>query len=139
MAQKAYSSIGTFLYFGTERGSLTKLCKIKSTPDKGGEPNMLQTTDLEDSTHTYELGVQDISAMTYTANYTPEDLLRLKATERTAGFFEERLGDDSGKDGIHSWEGQYVVYKNGDEVDGVREMTIVVSPSSQIAFTYTAP
>lgn len=52
MADKnAMSTINTFLY----RDS-AQLCRIKSYPDIGGAPDMLETTDLEDFIQTFVPG-----------------------------------------------------------------------------------
>ena len=56
MAAKGYSTINTVLKFGTAQGSLTKLCKIKSYPALGGEPEQIEITDLEDTMQTFVLG-----------------------------------------------------------------------------------
>ena len=58
VAAKAVSTIGTVLKFGTEAASLTQLCKIKGYPALGGEPEQIETTDLEDKQQTYVPGVQ---------------------------------------------------------------------------------
>ena len=63
------STINTTLFSGTSAESLTKVCKIKSYPDLGSAPNTLQTTDLEDTSHTYTFGVQDTGSLEFTANY----------------------------------------------------------------------
>ena len=42
-----------------------------------------------------------------------------------------KMGKD-GVDGVATWEGQHSVYINEGEVNGVREMTISVSPSTKI-------
>lgn len=42
------------------------------------------------------------------------------------------MGKD-GKDGVATWEGEHAVYVNEGEVNGVREMTINVSPSTKIS------
>jgi len=44
-----------------------------------------------------------------------------------------------GKNGVATWDGQHSVYINEGEVNGVREMTISVSPSTKIEITDPEP
>lgn len=128
---KAVSTIGTILKFGEAAASLSQLCKIKGYPALGGEPEQIETTDLEDKQQTYVPGVQSMDSMQFTANYTKESYAAVKAKEGTPGYYQLEFGD-AGKDGIFSWQGQHFVFVNEGEVNGVREMTITVSPSSEI-------
>lgn len=128
---KAYSTINTVLKAGASAQALTKLCKIKSYPDLGGAPDTLETTDLEDSQQTFVPGVQSIDQMEFTANYTPEDYATVAASANTEQTYQLEMGDD-GAQGKFTWTGQHSVYVNGGDVNAVREMTIVVTPSSQI-------
>lgn len=128
---KAYSTINTVLKAGASAQALTKLCKIKSYPDLGGAPDTLETTDLEDSQQTFVPGVQSIDQMEFTANYTPEDYAAVVASANTEQTYQLEMGDD-GAQGKFTWTGQHSVYVNGGDVNAVREMTIVVTPSSQI-------
>lgn len=130
-AAKAVSTIGTVLKFGTEAASLTQLCKIKGYPALGGEPEQIETTDLEDKQQTYVPGVQAMDSMQFTANYTKESYAAVKTKEGTPGYYQLEFGN-AGADGIFSWQGQHFVFVNEGEVNGVREMTITVSPSSEI-------
>lgn len=128
---KAYSTINTVLKAGASAQALTKLCKIKSYPDLGGAPDTLETTDLEDSQQTFVPGVQSIDQMEFTANYTPEDYAAVVASANTEQTYQLEMGDN-GAQGKFTWTGQHSVYVNGGDVNAVREMTIVVTPSSQI-------
>lgn len=136
MAAKGYSTINTVLKFGTAQGSLTKLCKIKSYPALGGEPEQIEITDLEDTMQTFVLGVQSVDSMTFTCNFNPADYQAVKTNEGKAGYFSLEFGE-SASEGSFAWEGAYSVYVNEGEVNGAREMTISVFPSTVI--TYTAP
>jgi hypothetical protein len=130
-AAKAYSTINTVLKAGASTEALTKLCKIKSDPDLGGAPDTLETTDLEDSQQTFVPGVQSIDQMEFTANYTPEDYAAVVASANTEQTYQLEMGDN-GAQGKFTWTGQHAVYVNGGDVNAVREMTIVVTPSSKI-------
>lgn len=128
---KAYSTIDTVLKAGSTAANVTQLCKIKSYPDLGGAPDNLETTDLEDIMQTFVPGVQSLDQMEFTANYTPEGYAAVKATANTEQYYELDMGTN-GAQGIFTWTGQHDVFVNGGDVNSVREMTIVVTPSSKI-------
>lgn len=127
------STIGTVLKYGASASELTQLCRIKTYPQLGGSPNQLETTDLEDESQTYTSGVQSIDTMEFTANYTKSTYAAVEASAGTPGYYCVEFGE-SGADGKFSWQGTHTVYKNGEGVDAVREMTIVCSPSTAITF-----
>lgn len=130
MPAKAYSTINTVLKAGSGT-TLAQLCKIKSYPDLGGAPDTLETTDLEDTMQTFVPGVQSLDQMEFTANYTPEAYATVVASINTEQNYQLEMGED-GAQGIFKWSGQHNVYVNGGDVNAVREMTIVVTPSSAI-------
>lgn len=128
---KAVSTIGTVLKCGPNKAGLAQLCKIKSYPDLGGTPEQLETTDLEDETQTYIDGVQSLEAMEFTANYTKEAYASVLEKAGTEQKYQLEFGQ-AGADGIFSWTGTHSVKVNSGETNGVREMTITVTPSSKI-------
>jgi len=131
------STINTVLKCGAAKSSLAKLCKIKSYPQVGGEPEQLETTDLEDTMQTFVPGVQSVESMQFTANYDKDTFTTVKASEGTEQYYQLEFGD-SGADGFFSWKGQHSVFVNEGEVNGVREMTITVTPSTIISPTAVA-
>ena len=130
--KKAVSTIGTILETSTDGTTWEKLCKIKSYPQLGGAPDQLETTDLDDESQTFIAGVQSQDAMEFTANYTLKAYTSVKAKEGTPLKYRLQMGTN-GADGVATWEGQHSVYINEGEVNGVREMTISVSPSTKIS------
>lgn len=128
---KAVSTIGTVLEVSENGTEWEKLCKIKSYPALGGAPEQLETTDLEDEVQTFVPGVQTMEAMEFTANYTLEAYTAVKAKSMKALHYRLKMGKD-GKDGVASWDGQHAVYVSEGEVNGIRQMTISVSPSTKI-------
>lgn len=128
---KAVSTIGTVLEISENRTTWTKLCRIKSYPALGGSPEQIETTDMEDIAKTFIPGVRSIEAMDFTANYTLEAYTAVKEKANKPLYYRIVMGTD-GKDGVASWEGQHDVYVNEGEVNGVREMTVSVSPSTKI-------
>lgn len=125
------STINTTLKSGDKAASLAKLCRIKSYPQLGGEPEQIETTDLEDTSQTFVPGVQAVEAMQFTANYSKEAYTAVKAAAGKEQVYELDFGKD-GEDGTFSWKGQHNVFVNEGEVNGLREMTISVTPSTEI-------
>lgn len=126
-----YSTIHTVLKWGATAAALTQKTKIKSYPQLGGEPNQLETTDLEDTQQTFVLGVQQISSMTFTLNYDLEVYNAIKTDAMTRLFYQLEFGEN-GANGKFQWQGQHEIYINEGSVDGVREMTLVVSPLTNV-------
>ena len=129
MSAKAHNTIGTILKFGTTANSLTELCKIKTTPQLNGEREQIESTDLTDTSQTFVPGVQSVENMQFTANFTLAAYTSLKANALTDGFFEIDFVSAGAK---ATWEGQYDVYLNETEVNGLIEYTIVCYPSTGI-------
>jgi len=136
MSAKAHNTIGTILKFGTSANSLSELCKIKTFPQLNGEREQIESTDLTDSAQTFVPGVQSVENMQFTANFTTAAYTSLKANALTDGFFELEFGGNAGAKA--TWEGQYDVYVNEGEVNGLIEMTISVYPSTIVTVAATA-
>lgn len=125
------STIGTTLKAGATVAALKKLCKIKSYPQLGGEPEQIETTDLEDTQQTFVAGVQQVSSMQYTANYDKELFKSIDASANVEQFYELDFGTD-GEDGMFSWKGMHSIFINEGAVNGAREMTITITPSTKV-------
>lgn len=135
---KAVSTIGTVLETSEDGTEWTKLCRIKGYPALGGAPEQLETTDLEDEVQTFIPGVQSMDAMEFAAYYTLEAYKAVKAKAMKDLHYRLKMGKN-GKDGVATWDGQHSVYINEGEVNGAREMTISVSPSTKIEITDPDP
>lgn len=125
------STINTVLKMGESAASLSKVCRIKSYPQLGGESENLETTDMEDIMQTFVLGVQQTGAMQFTINYEKETYDAVKALARKDMFYQLEFGEN-GADGIFSWKGQHSIFVNEGAVNGIREATISVTPSTEI-------
>lgn len=125
------STINTVLKSGATASALTKLCRIKSYPQLGGEPEQVETTDMEDVMQTFVEGVQSTDAMQFTINYEKDTYDEIKERIETDKFFQLEFGA-SGVDGIFSWTGKISVFVNEGEVNGVREATITITRSSEV-------
>ncbi len=68
--------------------------------------------------------------MSFTANFLQDKYTALKTNALKDGFFELTFGGNAGAKA--TWEGQYDVYVNEGEVNGLIEMTIVCYPSTTV-------
>lgn len=131
----AKSTVLTFLKVGTAASSLNKICPIKSYPAAGSQPESLDTTTLEDSTSTSCPGVQQLESMQFTMNWdkTAYESWKEKDYLTTTGeiFYQLEFGTD-GADGVFSWKGTHSIAPSEGQVNGVREMTLTVFPSTII-------
>ncbi|MBQ2433121.1 MAG: phage tail protein [Clostridia bacterium] len=137
----AISTYRIFLMMKSGTGSTyEKLVDIKSFPDLGGAPEMLETTTLSDKMQTYIPGVQSLDALEFTANYTKEDFAKLKALEGEENSFAVWFGGTeaagtvtpNGNDGKFEFKGQLSVFPVGGGVNEVVDMTITIAPSTVI-------
>ena len=117
-----------------------KLIDIKSFPDLGGSPELLETTTLSDPMTTNIMGIQSLDALEFECNYTLEDYTKLKAMEGTDKEFAVWLGGTenggvatpTGSDGKFEFSGQLSVYVNGGGVNEVVDMTVSIAASTPI-------
>ena len=128
---KALSTINTVLKVGDTGAKVAKVCKIKSYPDLGGDPEKITVTDLEDTDEASVPGVRSADDMQFTANYTDTAYKAVLAVAGKKQVFELDFGAD-GADGKFSWTGVLSVKVNGGEVNGAREMTLSIVRDSEI-------
>ena len=117
-----------------------KLVDIKSYPDLGGTPELLETTTLSDGVTTNILGIQSLDALEFECNYDLTEYTKLKALEGKDGEYAVWLGGTeaagvvtpTGSDGKFEFGGQLSVYVNGGAVNEVRNMTVSIAASTPI-------
>ena len=117
-----------------------KLIDIKSFPDLGGAPELLETTTLSDPMTTNIMGIQSLDALEFECNYTLADYTKLKEMEGTDKEFAVWLGGTetggvatpTGSDGKFEFNGQLSVYVNGGGVNEVVNMTVSIAASTPI-------
>lgn len=145
-ATSATSTYKSFLMMKQDSSSAyEKLVDIKSYPDLGGTPNMIETTTLSDPMTRQILGIQQVDSLEFTANYTLADYKKLKALEGSEHDFAVWFGGtetagvptSTGEDGKVAFKGGLSVYINGGGVDEVREMTITLAASTVITLSET--
>ena len=125
------STINTVLKIGATAAALTKVTPIKTYPQIYGQSEFLETTDMEDTMQTFVLGVQNVEQMQFTMNYDKTALETLQGNSNTDMFYQLEFGN-AGADGIFSWKGQHSIFVNDGAVNGIREMTLTVAPSTAI-------
>lgn len=138
------STYKSFLMKGSGTSEITwsKLVDIKSYPDMGGSPELLETTTLSDGMQTNIFGIQQNDTKEFTCNYVKSDYSTIKALEGTeqdlavwfGGTVADGVATPTGEDGKLTFKGYVSVYINGGEVNAVREMTVSVAVSSPITF-----
>ena len=136
----AISTYKIFMMVSEDGSKYDKLIDIKSFPDLGGAPEMLETTTLSDAMQTYIPGIQSLDALEFEANYTKADFAKLKAMEGTekqyavwfGGTGEGETLTPTGSDGKFKFKGQLSVYPVGSGVNEVVNMNINIAPSTPI-------
>ena len=135
-------AISTYKSFLMVKSSSTweKLIDIKSFPDLGGAPELLETTTLSDSMTTNIMGIQSLDALEFECNYSLDDYTKLKEMEGDNKEFAVWLGGTeaggvatpTGSDGKFEFRGQLSVYVNGGGVNEVVNMTVSIAASTPI-------
>ena len=124
---KGIATINTTFHWGETASSLSKSVRIKSFPDLGGPPEMIEITDLSDEAQSFILGVQSMSAMEFTANFTKEDFETVQADAGKDLYYEIKFGDEA----TFAWQGQHSVHVTGGGVNEAVEMVITVAPTTK--------
>ena len=135
-------AISTYKSFLMVKNSSTweKLIDIKSFPDLGGAPELLETTTLSDSMTTNIMGIQSLDALEFECNYSLADYTKLKEMEGENKEFAVWLGGTeaggvatpTGSDGKFEFNGQLSVFVNGGGVNEVVNMTVSIAASTPI-------
>lgn len=137
-------AISTYKVFLMKKGTgetYEKLVDIKSFPDLGGEPEMLETTTLSDNMQTYIPGIQSLDSLQFDANYDKTKFTELKAMEGETASYAVWFGatgeapnlTPTGADGKFAFDGQLSVFPVGGGVNEVIDMRITIAPSTPIA------
>lgn len=143
----AISTYKVFLMKGTAGSGSTvtysKLLDIKDFGDLGGTPDTLETTTLSDRARTFIMGIDNTDAISFTANYTPDDFQTVRALEGTEQDFAIWFGGTesngtvtpTGANGKFSFKGYVAAYVAGGGVNEVVNMGVTVTPSTTMAFS----
>lgn len=136
-------AISTYKVFLMKKGTgdtYEKFLDIKSFPDLGGTPEMLETTTLSDAAQTYIAGIQSADALEFEANYTKADYAKCKEEEGKTSSWAVWFGGTgtgktvtpTGEDGKFEFDGQLSAFPVGGSVNEVVGMTVSIAPSTPI-------
>ena len=135
----ASSSYKTFLMH-KKAEAYEKLVDIKSFPDLGGAPELIETTTLSDAMQTFIEGIQSQSALEFTINYDLETYQTISAMKGTEKDFAVWFGGTetggsvtpTGAEGKFAFKGYISIRVGGKGVNEVKEATISIAPSTPI-------
>lgn len=138
----AISSQNTHLMvYNTTASAWEQVICIKEFGDLGGAPELLQTTTMcQVRNHTYIPGLQDTDSVDFTANYTREDYAHLltlaDGTEREWALFfsNDPDGVPNTDNGAFYWPGVMSVWKTGQGVNEVQDISFTISVAGDIIF-----
>lgn len=136
-------AISTYKIFLMKKGTgdtYEKFLDIKSFPDLGGTPEMLETTTLSDAAQTYIAGIQSMDALEFEANYTKADYAKCKEEEGKTSSWAVWFGGTgtgktvtpTGEHGKFEFDGQLSAFPVGGGVNEVVGMTVSIAPSTPI-------
>ncbi len=139
------STIDSYLLKGTgTTPTWGILLPIKEYPDLGGAPENVDVTTLSDKMRHYVPGVQDNDAFEFTCNYDKTDYQTVAALEGTETQFAVGFGKTVatntttiGGEGLFKFKGYISVYANGGGVNDARDMTVTITPTTDITFDTT--
>ena len=134
-------AISTYKIFLMKKGTgdtYEKFLDIKSFPDLGGAPEMLETTTLSDAMQTYISGIQSLDALEFEANYTKEDYEKCKEVEGKTESYSVWFGGTgsgsaltpTGEHGKFDFDGMLSAFPTGGGVNEVVGMTVTIAPST---------
>ena len=133
----AISTYRVFLMHATTGTTYEKLLDIKSFPDLGGAPEMLETTTLSDFARTYIPGIENTEQKTFTCNYKSTDyatLAALKGQEINVAIWFGGTEDatthvvtPTGAQGKFTGKGYIDVFVAGAGVNEVVNMTVTLT------------
>ncbi len=116
------------LKWGTDAATVAKVVDIKDFPDLMGEPNMLETTTLSDTSQTFIPGIKSVDVMNFLYNYTKEAFDKVKKDEGKPLHYELEFSDGS----AFVWQGSHIATLAGKGVDEVIEGGIAIAPSTSV-------
>lgn len=136
----AITSYRSFLMI--KNSDYEKLVDIKTVPDLGGEPELLDITTLSDYMKISIPGIQELEGFKFTTNYDKTTFQKLKALEGQEKEYAVWLGGTgdgtnltpTGEHGKFKFKGKMVAFPSGFGVNEVPEINITIAPSTTIDF-----
>ena len=112
----------------------TNLAGLKSVPDLGGDPELVDNTALGDTIRHNEIGIGDPGDMAYTFRYKNTVYDECADREGLETWFQEELPDGS----TFSFSGFPHVVLNGGGVNDPQEFTMTIALNSDITSVITS-
>ena len=128
---KAISTYGIELHTSENGTEYTKLVDIKTYPDIGGEPEMLESTTLSDSQETFIRGIDSGEAMEFQYNYTKANYAAVKAKAGEPIYYMVVMGRGEEAQEF-TFQGEHSTKIEGGGVNEVVNAMITVAPSTEI-------
>lgn len=137
----AINTFKTYLMVGGEGSTYTKLLDIRSTPDLGDAPSMLDATTLSDPMMWGIPGIiEQGNALEFEANYDEDDFDKVNALSDKETSFAIWLGASesagiytpTGDKGKFEFKGYAYAIKTGAGVNEVQGMKVAIIPSTPI-------
>lgn len=128
---KAISTYGIELHTSEAGTDYTKLVDIKTYPDLGGEPEMLEATTLSDGQEVFVRGIDSGEAMEFTYNYTKENYNKVKDAADTPMYYKVIMGRGAEAQEFE-FQGEHTTRIEGGGVNEVVGGIITIAPSTEI-------
>lgn len=114
-----------------------KLVDIKDYPDMGSSIDSLETTTLSDHYQTYEPGIHQIQALSFTINYTLDAYKKLQAIEDSGLSLDfcvafGKSGSTYGVNGAYGFKGKLNFGIKSGSVNSIVEGQITITPEDGI-------
>ena len=133
MATSTYKTYLCQKQTGSSATGYNKILDIKSFPDLGGSPELIETTTLSNAMQTNVKGVQSLDALEFTCNYTKTDYDKVKAlADGSQVELAVMITEDGTNYTGYGWTGELDVFIAGGEVNAVIEMTVTSVSSTEI-------
>ena len=136
MAAELSKVWGWYLMKGTEM-----LIDITNVPALGQGSESVETTTLSKRQRTYKPGLKGNGALDFTANYEPADYKKLADLEAAGEELDLAVwhgdtapGMPDGHLGKWSFKGTVEVWKNEQGTNSAPQMTVRVTPTTEIKF-----
>lgn len=129
----------TFLMLKSNSGgSYEKVADIITAPKIGGDPELLEITNLSEKMATHELGIQKTDSMPFEMLYDKEIYKKLAGMEGEkkswaiwyGGTEEDGVVTPTGTDGAWEFEGAGSVQVHEANVNEIRKMTWTIAAST---------
>lgn len=126
------STYGIELHCGATAEETKKLVDIKTFPDLGGDPEMLDATTLSHAQEVFVKGIQSGEALEFEYNYTKANYTAVKAEANKPGNHYKVVIGTGAELQEFAFQGEHTTKVSGGGVNEVVGATITIAPSTEI-------